>query len=97
MFADGGKYEEMARMFFSKLQQSDIFLYFKQICKIDANRATKMQISMVHIKSGVQFLILFRKNARIIESTEIIKKFAGDPLCMFFVVSIVLVIIIVFY
>lgn len=40
-----------------------------------------MQISMIHIKSGIQCLILFQNSCKIVESVEMIKRFADDPLC----------------
>lgn len=74
----------MAERFLTKLQQTDIFYYFQQIYKINADRVMKMQISMIHSKSGIQCLILFRKDSKIIESTKIIQHFATDPLCKHF-------------
>lgn len=79
--SDSENYAEVAEKFYSKLQQTDIFYYFKQICKVDGDRVMKMQISMVHMKSSIRCLVLFRENPKIIESTEIIERFAADPLC----------------
>lgn len=39
------------------------------------------QISMVHIKSGIQCLIAFQNDSKITESTDIIKRYTNDPIC----------------
>lgn len=39
------------------------------------------QISMIHIKSGIQCLIAFQNNGKITESIDMIKRFANDPMC----------------
>lgn len=56
---------------------------FKQFGQINGNRAVGMQISMIHIKSGIRCSILFQNNNEIIESVKIIKRFTDDPLCKF--------------
>lgn len=71
----------MSQQFLHKLEKTEILRYFRRIYKISANRVLKRQITMVHIKSGIECLVLFQKTPKIVESTEIVERFAANPLC----------------
>lgn len=79
--SDGEKSKEMSKRFVHKLQQTDILRHFEKIYKKSADRVLKRQINIVHIESGIQCFILFQKTSRIVESTEIVKRFAANSLC----------------
>lgn len=85
--SDGEKSKETCKSFVHYLQQTDILRHFKKNNKKSADRVLKRQISMVHIESGIECLILFEKNPRIVESTEIVKRFAQNSLCKNFFVA----------
>lgn len=68
-------------LFHIYLKNSDISKYFTEIVPILANRTLVEQISMVHIKSRIQCILLFDKDDTIVESAKIIRRYAEDPLC----------------
>lgn len=80
-YSDGMKSKQLSQTFLFKLGQTDVFHYFKQLRKDGADRVLKRRISMIHIKSGIHCSILFQKTPKIVESTEIIKRFAANQLC----------------
>lgn len=88
-FSDGKKAKEVSQRFYSNLHKTGIFLHFKNFNKISADRVMKRQISMVHIKSGLQCLLMFAKEPIISKSTEIISRYTKDPLCKRFSVLFV--------
>lgn len=79
--SDGEKSKEISQRFLHKIQQTDALRHFKKIYKKSADRVLKRQISMIHIESGIECLILFQKTPYIVESTEVLKRFATNSLC----------------
>lgn len=71
----------MSQRFLQTIEKTDILRHFKKIYKKSADRVLKRQISMIHIESGIECLILFQKTPKIVESTEIVKRYAANPLC----------------
>lgn len=79
---DEANSRNMSRKLFSFLENSDISIHFKQFKLIDANRMIKERISMIHIASGIQCILLLENDESIIESSDIIKQFIDkEPLC----------------
>lgn len=44
----------------------------------------KRQISMIHIKSGIQCRLVFERDHNIVQSTQTINRFAAEPICKIF-------------
>lgn len=78
---DAKKPKADSQWFWFNLPKTDIAKHFKKIHKIGANRSIARQISMIHIKSNIECLVLFQNNDKAIKATEIIRGFASDSLC----------------
>lgn len=87
-YADGKKPKDVCQWFYFKLEKTDIFRHFKDLYKINADRVMKRQINMVHIKSGIRCLLVFERDHNIVRSTEIINRFAAEPMCKTFYIQI---------
>lgn len=73
--------EQVSHWFLFKFGQCNIVHHFKELHQIRADRVMNSQISMTHIKSGIQCVIAFDRDHTIIQSTDILKRFTTDPLC----------------
>lgn len=84
-FSGQSRPEQVNHWFLFRSEQSNIVGHFKDLQHIKANRVMNSQISMVHIKSGIQCLITFDHDETITKSTEIINRFTRDRLCKYFI------------
>lgn len=83
MISGQNRPEQVNHWFIFRSEQSNIVSHFKDIQSIKANRVMNSQISMTHINSGIQCLIVFDHDETIVKTTEIISRFTADPLCKY--------------
>lgn len=66
------------------LSTTDFNCHFREMKKINGNRTRKQQISMIHIKTGIQCLLLFDDDNLIPDSAEILLRFQEKiPMCKY--------------